>query len=125
MSRSEVGPGEPARAPSRCVGAGRVAGIGPRCATPPGLRRAAALARALVDHNMVVVSGLADGVDTAAHQAALDAGGATIAVIGTPLEVAYPRGNAALQARLAREQLIVTQFPPGDAVPARELPDPQ
>lgn len=100
-----------------------VAVIGSRRASPEGLRRAASLTRALVDHKMVVMSGLAEGIDTAAHTAALDAGGATIAVIGTPLDVAYPKRNAALQARLACEQLVVSQFGPGEPVGPRNFPN--
>jgi DNA processing protein len=100
----------------------RVAVVGSRRASPEGLRRAAALARALVHHQMVVVSGLAEGIDTAAHTAALEAGGSTIAVLGTPLEVAYPKANAALQARIAREHLLVSEFPAGAAVQPRNFP---
>ena len=100
----------------------RVAVVGSRRASPEGLRRAAALARALVNHQMVVVSGLAEGIDTAAHTAAIEAGGSTIAVIGTPLDVVYPKGNAALQARIAREHLVVSEFAEGAAVQPRNFP---
>jgi DNA processing protein len=91
----------------------RVSVVGSRKASPEGLRRARLLARALVEHQMIVVSGLAEGVDTAAHQAAIEAGGRTIAVLGTPLDQAYPTDNAALQALIGREHLLVSQFPSG------------
>lgn len=91
----------------------RVSVVGSRKASDEGLRRARLLAKALVDLKMVVVSGLADGIDTAAHVAAIEAGGRTIAVLGTPLDVAYPASNAALQARIRQEHLLVSQFPTG------------
>src|SRR4051812_12035932 len=65
-----------------------VAIVGSRKASPDGLRRAAKLARSLVESQVVVMSGLAEGIDQAAHRAAIEAGGRTIAVIGTPLDKA-------------------------------------
>lgn len=100
----------------------RIAVVGSRRASPEGVRRARALTIALVNHQMVVVSGLAEGIDTVAHQTALEAGGKTIAVIGTPLQQSYPAGNAALQARMAREQLVVSQFPAGSPFQPRNFP---
>lgn len=91
----------------------RVSVVGSRGASPEGLARARAITRALVERDITVVSGLAEGVDTEAHEAALSAGGRTIAVIGTPLDVAYPEKNGPLQERLMREQLVVSQFPHG------------
>jgi len=91
----------------------RVSVVGSRKASPEGLRRARMLAKALVDHQMIVVSGLAEGIDTAAHVAAIEAGGRTVAVLGTPLSVAYPTSNAALQATIAKDHLLVSQFPTG------------
>ena len=70
----------------------------------------------------MVVSGLAEGIDTVAHQTALEAGGKTIAVIGTPLQQSYPASNAALQERMAREQLVVSQFPAGSPFQPRNFP---
>ena len=92
---------------------GRVAIVGSRKASSDGLARARKLAKLLVDRGIVVVSGLAEGIDTAAHTATLDAGGRTIGVIGTPLDEAYPRKNAALQNRIMEEHLLVSQFPIG------------
>jgi DNA processing protein len=59
------------------------------------------------------VSGLAAGIDGVAHEAAMHAGGRTIAVIGTSLDTAYPKDHAALQARIAREHLVVSPFESG------------
>lgn len=94
----------------------KVAIVGSRSATDEGLRRTRALALELVRRDVIVVSGLAEGIDTAAHVATLDAGGRTIAVIGTPLDQVYPKQNADLQLRLMREHLVVTQFPVGTVV---------
>jgi DNA processing protein len=58
-----------------------------------------------------VVSGLASGIDTAAHTAALEAGGQTICVIGTPISETYPRENSELQEHIARNHLLVSQVP--------------
>ena len=91
----------------------RVSIVGARNASPEGIRRAAKLARNLVEKDVVVVSGLAAGIDTAAHEAAIKAGGRTIAVIGTSLDKTYPRKNTDLQAFIASEHLVVSQFPPG------------
>ena len=60
-----------------------------------------------------IVSGLAQGIDTVAHQTALDEGGVTIAVMGTPLQRQYPTENQALRDELAARHLVVTQFPVG------------
>jgi DNA processing protein len=100
----------------------RVALIGSRKASEAGIRRAQVLARALVRHHMIVVSGLAAGIDRAAHEATIKAGGRTIAVIGTPLDAAYPKENAELQARIARDHLLVSQFAPGYPVTPKNFP---
>lgn len=88
-----------------------VAVVGTRTASPGGLRRAADIATCLVADGWTIVSGLAAGIDTAAHQAAIAAGGCTIAVLGTPLSVPYPSENTALLERIAREHLVLSQVP--------------
>jgi DNA processing protein len=100
----------------------RVAVVGSRRASIEGRNRATKLARQLVQADIVVVSGLAEGVDTAAHLGAIQAGGHTIAVLGTPLERAFPSSNEALQRRLATEHLVLTQFAPGATVHPRNFP---
>ncbi|MCY2959175.1 MAG: DNA-processing protein DprA [Planctomycetota bacterium] len=94
----------------------RVAIVGARKASREGQLRAMRLARVLVDHGITIVSGLAEGVDTAAHLAAIDRGGRTIAVLGTPLSRAYPASNQDLQERIRREHLLVSQFPEDEPV---------
>lgn len=88
-----------------------VAVVGSRAASEDGVRRAARIARELVDRDYIVVSGLAAGIDRAAHTAAIEAGGETIAVIGTPLGHCYPAENRDLQKRIEREYLVISQVP--------------
>ena len=90
-----------------------VAVIGARAASQEGLIAASEIAMDLARAGVVVVSGLARGIDSAAHQGALDGGGATIAVLGTGLDVVYPAENAALSDRIATCGLLVTEFAPG------------
>jgi DNA processing protein len=96
--------------------------VGCRKASADGLRRAKRLSMLLVGRGIVVVSGLADGIDTAAHTGALEANGRTVAVLGTPLDETHPKKNAALQQRLMREQLALSQFPHGMAVQCGNFP---
>lgn len=100
----------------------RVALVGSRKATHDGLRRAAKLSRALVAQGAVIVSGLAEGIDTASHRAAIEAGGRTIAVLGTPLEKPYPASNRELFELIANQHLVVTQFGATAAVQPRNFP---
>lgn len=88
-----------------------IAVVGSRKASEAGVKRARRLARELVDRNFTVVSGLAEGIDIAAHTSALEAGGRTIAVIGTPLGVYYPKPHRAMQERIAAEHLLISQVP--------------
>ena len=96
-----------------------IAIIGSRRASTTGLAVAAEIAGAVARGGYTVVSGLAAGIDTAAHEAALRARARTVAVIGTGLRHAYPRQNAALQRRIAAEGAVVSQFWP-DAPPTRK-----
>lgn len=93
--------------------AARVSIVGSRDASDEGLRRARRLSTLLSQRQVVIVSGLAKGIDTAAHTGALEAGGRTVAVIGTPLDKFYPRENTQLQERLMHEHLVLSQFPLG------------
>lgn len=100
----------------------RVSVVGSRRASEEGLRRARVLASALSHHGIIVVSGLAAGIDRAAHEAAMDASGHTIAVLGTPLDSYYPKENRDLQERMGREQLLVSQFPSGYPTTPKNFP---
>ncbi len=95
-----------------------IAVVGARKATPRGLGSARAIATHLADRGYTVVSGLAAGIDTAAHTAALNRDARTVAVIGTGLARSYPPQNAALQRRIASECAVISQFWP-DAPPTR------
>lgn len=90
-----------------------VAIVGTRQVSEEGQRRTARLARELVAHGVVVVSGLAYGVDAVAHRTAIEAGGRTIAVIGTPLQKASPSENARLQEDIYSGHLLISQFEDG------------
>jgi DNA processing protein len=91
-----------------------VAIVGTRHASSYGLRVAQAIATACARAGVTVVSGLARGIDGAAHHAALAAGGRTVAVLGTGIDVHYPRSHRTLQERIAREGLLLTEQVPGD-----------
>jgi len=88
-----------------------VAVVGTRTPSDDGIRRAAKLTECLVRDGFTVVSGLAKGIDSIAHQTALESGGRTIAVIGTPLSHAYPKENRDLQRRIADKFLLISQVP--------------
>jgi len=94
----------------------RVAIIGTRSASTEGLRIAAKLSTTLAERGVIIVSGLARGIDTAAHKAAIESGGKTIAVLGTPLSQTYPRENAQLQSLIMTNHLAVSQFEEGRPV---------
>jgi DNA processing protein len=95
-----------------------IAVVGARRASQEGADRASAIAEHLVEHGYTVVSGLAAGIDTAAHSAALARAGRTVAVIGTGLRRSYPPENAELQQRIAAQFAVVSQFWP-DTPPSR------
>jgi len=98
------------------ITAPRVAIIGSRKATPQGLETARIIAHFLTQNNVIIVSGLAEGIDTVAHTAAIDAKGQTIAVLGTPLNKVYPKTNTKLQETIMHEQLAVSQFQNGHPI---------
>ncbi|MYD93230.1 MAG: DNA-processing protein DprA [Chloroflexi bacterium] len=88
-----------------------VAVVGTRKASDEGVARTRKLVKSLVSDGYTVVSGLAAGIDTAAHETAISLGGQTVAVIGTPLSATYPKENAELQRRIAKEYLLISQVP--------------
>jgi DNA processing protein len=101
-----------------------VAIVGSRNASPYGIRAAKVLASACARAGVAVVSGLARGIDGAAHQATLDAGGRTVAVLGTGVDVYYPRSHRELQRRVAEDGLLLSEHLPlssghGGAFPRR------
>ena len=102
----------------------RVSIVGSRNASSEGIRRAKRLAKLVSQHGGVVVSGLALGIDTAAHTSAIEAGGKTIAVIGTPLDKEYPKENRELQHFIMEKHLCVSQFPSGSPVYPGNFPSP-
>jgi DNA processing protein len=88
-----------------------VAVVGTRQPSDEGRRIAEALVRRLVRDKIVIVSGLAKGIDTIAHTVAIENNGSTIAVIGTPLNYCYPPENQSLQNQIARNHLLISQVP--------------
>jgi len=100
----------------------RVSIVGSRKATVQGLHDARQITQELVRHGVVIVSGLAEGIDTAAHSTAIHSGGKTIAVLGTPLNECFPRANHALQDTIMRDHLTLSQFPAGLPVQRGNFP---
>jgi len=90
-----------------------VAMVGARAATSYGLQVSKHLAQELARCNLSVISGFALGIDSAAHQGALSAGGATIAVLGCGLDIVYPATNKKLYAEIAANGAIVSEYPMG------------
>jgi DNA processing protein len=100
----------------------RVSIVGSRKTSEAGTKRAQKLAALLSQRGVVVVSGLAEGIDAAAHTTAIECGGRTIAVLGTPLDVCFPAKHRALQERIMREHLAISQFAPGKMLGTRAFP---
>lgn len=96
--------------------------VGSRRASPYGVNAAAHLARQLVSAGVVIVSGLARGIDAASHQATLAAGGSTIAVLGTGIDVVYPRSHTRLVREIEQRGLVLTEFAPGTPPVAGNFP---
>lgn len=100
----------------------RVSIVGSRRASANAIKRARKLAKALVARDITVVSGLASGIDTAAHSAAMEHGGRTVAVLGTPLDVVYPKTNKALLREIIASHVAVSQFPSGTPTRRHNFP---
>jgi DNA processing protein len=91
----------------------QIAIVGARSASAGGVANARSFAKAFVQAGNAITSGLAEGIDGAAHAAALDAGGVTIAVLGTGPDLIYPRQHEELAARIVAHGALVSEFPPG------------
>lgn len=96
--------------------------VGSRSATPQGVANAESFARALSDAGLTVVSGLALGIDAAAHRGGLAGSASSIAVVGTGLDIVYPARNRALAHRLAEQGAIISEFPLGTPALASNFP---
>ena len=90
-----------------------IAIVGSRNATPRGIQDAEALARAISDNGVCVASGMARGIDAAAHRGALRGGGSSIAVLGTGIDLVYPRGHEELAQSLAQRGCLISELPLG------------
>lgn len=96
--------------------------IGARVCSHYGIYTAEKFARELALNDVVIVSGMARGVDSAAHTGALEAGGNTIAVLGCGVDICYPNDNKILYDRLCREGLVISEYPPGTPPMAWQFP---
>jgi len=104
------------------LGRPALAVVGSRNATVQGARDAELFAKAFSEAGLTIISGLALGIDAAAHRGGLAAQGSTIAVLGTGVDVVYPRQNAALAARIAEDGLLLSEFPLGAPGAAHHFP---
>jgi DNA processing protein len=96
--------------------------VGSRNGTAQGIRNAEAFSRAFSDAGLTIVSGLALGIDAAAHRGGLTGAGSTIAVLGTGIDVVYPHSNAALFGQVAEGGLLLTEYPVGTPSIAHNFP---
>jgi DNA processing protein len=110
------------KGPPSCLAKPAVAVVGSRAATPYGLEAASRLAGDLAAAGVLVVSGLARGVDSAAHRAALAAGGETVAVLGSGVDIIYPPEHLRLAAEVMSHGAVVSEFPPGTMPVAFHFP---
>src|SRR5699024_10826113 len=100
----------------------RVSIIGSRKASELGKKRAQFISNFLVDNEITVVSGLAEGIDTVAHLSAIERDGKTIGVIGTPINQYFPIKNKSLQNKIAKEHLLISQFREDEKVSPKNFP---
>jgi DNA processing protein len=99
-----------------------IAMVGSRSSTPQGEKNAEDFAQSLCEHGLCVISGMALGIDGAAHRGALKANGATIAVVGTGLDIVYPARHRDLAHKIAERGLIISEFPLGTPSKAQNFP---
>lgn len=111
-----------ARGRLELAGAAALAIVGSRNATPQGLANAESFAKALSAAGLGIASGLALGIDTAAHRGGLAGIGSTVAVLGTGVDICYPAKNAALAEEIAARGLLVSEFPLGTPPAAHNFP---
>ncbi|KGQ18036.1 DNA protecting protein DprA [Lysobacter dokdonensis DS-58] len=104
------------RGDAGCLWHPAIAIVGSRTATPNGFDNARGFARAFGRAGFCIISGMAAGIDTAAHRGALDVDAPTVAVLGTGIDTPYPRSNAGLMEEIAQRGAVVSEYPPG-AVP--------
>jgi DNA processing protein len=100
----------------------RVSVVGSRKPSENGIQRAKIVTTALVEHGIIVVSGLAEGIDTVAHQTAIGQNGKTIAVLGTPFNNIYPSSNKSLFELIAKDHLTITQYPENYPIQKQNFP---
>ncbi|NWG12772.1 MAG: DNA-protecting protein DprA [Acidobacteria bacterium] len=105
-----------------CLGAPCVAIVGTRRPTPYGLQVAEGLAEDLARRGVTIISGLARGIDAAAHRGCLAAKGTTAAVLGCGIDVVYPREHRRLTDRILQRGSILTEFPPGTSPAPQNFP---
>lgn len=105
--------GNPAIMNDRCA-----AVVGSRKTTQYGRNTARSISARLAEKQVVIVSGMAKGIDTCAHRGALDVGGGTIAVLGCGIDICYPRDNNGLKEEIEQNGLVISEYPPGTE-PAR------
>jgi DNA processing protein len=103
-------------------GAPRVSIIGTRTPSVTGIKNATILTKNLVEKGVVIVSGLARGIDTIAHQTTIKAGGRTVAVLGTPLSICYPSENRQLQNTIMEKHIVISQFAEGKPIQKANFP---
>ncbi len=99
-----------------------VALVGTRKASDYGNRWTTRLSRSLSQHGWTIVSGLAGGIDAAAHQSCLDVGGPTIGVLGTGLDIIYPTANRKLYEQMGKTDLILSEYPAGTPADRAHFP---
>lgn len=110
------------RGNSSCLHQPSLAMVGSRHATPQARRIASEFAAAMAQKGVVIVSGMADGIDTAAHQGALQAQGMTVAIWGTGIDRVYPARNKALAQQISNQGCIISEFPLGTRPLAANFP---
>lgn len=96
--------------------------VGSRNASVDSMKKTEQIVKSLIRRNIVVNAGLAKGIDTATHTSALNNGGKTIAVVGTPINQYYPKENKELQLEIEKKGLVVSQFPPCNKVQRWNFP---